>query len=184
MCTIWNEFKFYGNNWQEDTKTERIIDRTTGDSYFNDDTATVRFKCFALLFAVPLAQPITSLISLAYRVVNLISGSHFWVQEEGEYNFAARLTAAGADLLRIIALPLSIVGLELAALYGAFGPSPYDARKLFGAIERNTFYASEATTAKEREEEAKNRPWFIAPCFQPQPTHHLFHGDINSRNAW
>lgn len=76
--------------------------------------------------------------------------SHFWIKREGEekYNFKARLIEAGKDLLRIVASPIAIIGLELAAIYGLM--RPYDGRKLYATFERAIYGNA-----------------LIPPCFQP-----------------
>lgn len=63
------------------------------------------------------------------------------------------------DALRIIASPIAIAGLELAAIYGII--RPYDGRKLYASIER-----------------AEYRNFILVPCFQPDPTSHALGGDI------
>ena len=76
-----------------------------------------------------------------------------------------KLADAGKDSLRIVAAPFSILGLELAALYGLI--RPYDGRKMYATIERAMY----------------GNP-ILAPCFQPEPERHAFGGDINERNAF
>jgi hypothetical protein len=69
---------------------------------------------------------------VAYRILKLVTLSHFWMPQEGTYSFKARLKDAGIDLLRIVATPVALVGLELAAIYGTF--NPYDGRKLYARL--------------------------------------------------
>lgn len=75
------------------------------------------------------------------------------------------MSDAGQDILRIIATPFSILGLELAAIYGMF--RPYDGRKLYGSIERATYGKA-----------------ILAPCFQPNPTSHAFGGSTDQKDAF
>jgi hypothetical protein len=103
-----------------------------------------------------IGHPFASVFNIAYRIFKLVTFSHFWVEKksevnesgEREYNFKARLTDAGQDLLRIVATPVAIIGLELVAIYGLF--RPYDGRKLYASIERATYGNG-----------------MLAPCFQP-----------------
>lgn len=167
------------NNWKPDLNGEKwqygeergepkfIVDQTTNRRYFNETRGIVRFKCFLLTLGTPFVHPIASIANVAYRVLKLATFSHFWANKDGEtkYNFKARLANAGKDLLRIVATPFSIVGLELAALYGIF--RPYDGRKLYASIERATY-----------------GNFILAPCFQPDPKYHALGGDINQKNAF
>lgn len=95
----------------------------------------------------------------------LISLSHFWVKKSEKCDFKSRLKDAGKDFLRIIAQPVTLVGLELAAIYGLF--RPYDGRKLYASFERAAYGDS-----------------ILAPCFQPDPEKHLFGGNMNKRDAY
>ncbi len=139
-----------------------IIDHSTQRRYLNEFPGTIRCKSFWLI----LGTPIAGLCGLVYRVVKLVTLAHFWLEKEEEksYSLKGRLVDAGADFLKIITAPLVIIGLELAAIYGVF--RPYDGRKLYATIER----------AAQVE--------LLAPCFQPEPTYHIFGGDLNKPNAW
>jgi hypothetical protein len=156
------------NEWKpEDTRSLGfaiyIIDQTTQRKYLNESKCIVRMKCALCTLGTPLVHAITSIVNVVYRIFKLITFVHFWLQkqDENKYDFKARLADAGADMLRIIATPLAIVGLELSALYGLCS-RPYDGRKLYATIERATYGRS-----------------ILAPCFQPEPTSHFFGGDIN-----
>lgn len=67
--------------------------------------------------------------------------------------------------LRLITAPLAYLGFEGVAIYGLF--RPYEGRKQYAALEK--FFYNEA---------------MIAPCFQPNPTHHLFGSDINTPDGF
>ena len=99
----------------------------------------VRIECAGLTVMTPFFHPIACITNVAYRILKLATLSHFWSEKDGEtkYDFKARLADAGKDLLRIVATPISILGLELAAIYGTF--RPYDGRKLYASIERATY---------------------------------------------
>ena len=142
-----------------------LIDKATGRKYLNESKGVIRNKCNLLVIGTPLIHPIAAVVNVVYRILKLITLSHFWVGKELDYNFKARLGAAGKDLLRIIVAPLSLVGLELAALYGVV--RPYDGRKLYASIERAIYGY-----------------FILAPCFQPDAKYHAFGGDIAQRNAF
>jgi len=158
-------------NWTDendmDTGVPRfIIDETTKRRYTNESSGCVRFKCFLLVFGTPIVHSLTALFHAATKIFNLVTLYHFWVNLEGDaYNFKGRLENAGNDLLNLIILPLSIVGLELSAIFGVL--SPYDGRKLYASIERAAYGDS-----------------ILAPCFQPDAQFHLFGGNINERDVF
>lgn len=168
------------NRWKPDLDGEKftccpehrgqarfIIDETTNRRYSNDSPGTVRLKCFLLTLGTPFVHPLVSIANVGYRVLRLVSFANFWAQNEKEtkYNFKARLANAGKDLLRIVATPFALLGLQLAAVYGLF--RPYDGRKLYATIERATY-----------------GNFILAPCFQPDPKFHAFGGDMNKKDAF
>lgn len=169
------------NTWEPDLEGEKyecccrkhkgqpkfIVDQATNRRYLNESRGVVRFKCFLLTLGTPFVHPIASIVNVGLRILKLATLSHFWSKEVGytEYNFKARLAEAGKDLLSIVAAPFSILGLELAAIYGIF--LPYDGRKLYASLERATYGS-----------------FILAPCFQPNPKYHAFGGDINKRNVF
>ena len=166
------------NIWKPDLNGEKyhgyhcgearfIVDQTTNRRYLNESEEVVGLKCFLLAFETPFVHPIASIVNIVYRILKLATLSHFWVKkgDETKYNFKARLADAGKDLLRIIATPVSILGLELAAIYGIF--QPYDGRKLYASFERATY-----------------GNFILAPCFQPDPKYHALGGDINEKDAF
>lgn len=155
-----------GEKW-EDGSPKHLIDRTTGQKYWNESEEVVRFKCVLLTVGTLFVHAIAGIINIAYRTLKLFSLYHFWESKEGEksYDFKARLEEAGIDLLRIFSEPLAILGLELAAIYGIY--RPYDGRKLYASIER-----------------AQYNHYVLAPCFQPDPKKHFLGGDPNKKNAF
>jgi hypothetical protein len=59
-------------------------------------------------------------------------------RDEGKgYNLRGRIVDAAADLFRVIATPISLIGLEVAAIYGIFKPN--DAKIFYARIE-NAIY--------------------------------------------
>lgn len=167
------------NNWKPDSKGEKwqygeekgtpkfIVDQTTKRGYLNESGWVVGHKCFFLTLGTPFVHPIAAIVNIAYRIKKLVILTHFWMDIEGEieYNFKARLAEAGKDLLRIIASPIAVIGLELAAIYGMF--RPYDGRKMYASIERAIY-----------------GDFILAPCFQPDPKYHAFGGDINKKDVF
>jgi hypothetical protein len=59
-----------------------------------------------------------------------------------------------------------LIGLELSAVYGLFNPR--EGRKIFASLERFEF----------------ENIFLLSPCFQPDPTRHLFGSDFNQRDAF
>lgn len=161
------------NKWKVDKdgpkffngEPRNIIDQTTGRKYFNESKTTVGFKCFLVTLGTPIVHTIASLLNVAWRILKLVTLSHFWVPQKGNYNFTARAKEAGKDLLRIVVTPLAIIALELSAIYGII--RPYDGRKLYASCERALY-----------------NHFILAPCFQPSPTQHLLGGDTNKQNAF
>ena len=168
------------NNWKPDLDGEKyncckehkgqpkfVIDQATNRRYFNESKDVVSFKCFLLSLGTPFVHPVTSVVNVAYRIVKLASLSHFWIEKNGEakYDFNSRLADVGEDTIRILATPYSIIGLELASVYGWF--RPYDGRKLYASIEKATYGHS-----------------VLAPCFQPDPKCHAFGGDVNQKDTF
>lgn len=139
-----------------------LIDGSTQRRYLNESEGTVRLKCFLLTLGTPFVHTPAALCNVAFRVAKVVSGSHFWGEAASHESSWKRLAE---DLLRIAAAPLSIVGAELAAVYGLF--RPYDGRKLYATVER-----------------AEYGDFVLAPCFQPEAASHLLGGDINKRNAY
>lgn len=129
-----------------------LIDETTSREYSNESKECVSEKCQKLTLATPIVHSIASCINIAYRIVRLVTLSHFWwgLNKEAPYSLKERTKEAGKDLLRIFTTPFAFIGLELAAIYGIF--SPYNGRKLYATIERAQYGNS-----------------VLAPCFQPDP---------------
>lgn len=154
--------------WKNSQIPVFMIDRTTGKKYWNESKNCVGAKCFALALGTLFIQPVLSVIPIAYRIVKFVSFAHFWIpkQDEKSYSFKERSKDVGKDLLRVVAAPIAIIALELAAIYGVF--SPYNGRKLYGSIEKNMF-------------EDKH---LLAPCFQSDPMSHFFNGNPEERDAW
>ncbi len=144
-----------------------ILDGNTGRRYLNESQEVVRLKCFLLILGTPLVHPIRSVINISYNILKFTTLSHFWTEKEGEkaYSFKGRLYDASHDLLKIVATPIALLGLELAAIYGVI--QPYEGRKLYATLERATYGHS-----------------ILAPCFQPDPSYHLFGGAINEKDSW
>ena len=127
-----------------------IIDETTNRRYFNDDLMTIRIKGLLLTIGTSFIHPIAMIHNIAYRILRTVTLSRLWVEKEGEtsYKLSARLQDMGGDLLKIVAAPIALMGLELAALYAI--ANPLDGKKLYATIER-----------------AEYGGYILAACFQP-----------------
>ena len=164
---IWEPDKT-GHVWQygnEQGQPMFLIDRSTGRQYINESENVVRKKCVYLTLGTLFVHAITGIINIAVRILMLGSFAHFWLHKEEKYDFTGRLWDAGKDLVRIVATPFAIAGLEFAAIYGIY--SPYDGRKLYASIERALYGDA-----------------ILAPCFQPEPDEHFFGGDIARRDVY
>jgi hypothetical protein len=163
------------NSWKPDLEGEKwgygnpdpmfLIDLSTNRRYFNEDEGTVLTKCFLLSLGTPIVHSIAAICNIAYRILKLVTLSHFWIEKQEGASFRDRLSDAGVDLLRIAAAVVTVVGLELSAIYGWF--CPYDGRKLYATLER-----------------AEYGNFILAPCFQPDPQYHAFGGDLSKKNAF
>ena len=138
-----------------------LTDHSTGRGYLNEDKSVVRIKCALLTIGTPIVHTIAATVNIAIRLMRLITLSHF----SNSKSFKASCMDASYDLAKILASPVAIVALEIAAIYGIF--RPYDGRKLYATIERATYGSS-----------------ILAPCFQPNANYHLFGGNINAQNAF
>jgi len=127
-----------------------LIDETTERKYRNESTQIIRFKCALLAITVPIVHAAAACLSIAWKIMKLVTFSYFWIptRRESKYNLKERARLAGQDLGRMIAFPLAILGLELSTLYGLL--CPHDGRKVYATIERAMYGRS-----------------VIAPCFQP-----------------
>lgn len=166
--------------WTPDKEGSAVFDREkrqkvplyifdeTGKRYLNDSLNVLWIKHLGLTVATPLVHTITGTISVAKSALKLVTFYHFWKgtnPEDGKSRFKARLADAGKDFLRIVFMPIMLVGLQLSAVYGLI--SPRDGRRLYATIERA--YYGDAV---------------LAPCFQPLATRHLLGGKIGERNQF
>ena len=145
-----------------------IVDGATNKKYLNEDLKIIRIKCFLLTLGTPVVHSIAALYAIASKTLKIATFYHFRkarATEPQRPKISTALKATGIDLLKIVAAPLAWVGLELAAVYGIF--RPLDGRKLYASIER-----------------AEYGSFVLAPCFQPEPTHHALGGDITQHNAF
>jgi hypothetical protein len=145
------------NTWEVEPGSPYILDMTTERRYWNEPKSVVRIKAALLALGTPIVHLAAAVGQIAIKAIQLASFSHFWIDREGEYDFKARLSDAGVDLLKLVAAPLALVGLELAAIFALF--MPYDGRKLYATMER-----------------AQYGHFVLAPCFQPDPESHAFGG--------
>lgn len=170
MDIVFKDFQLF-NSWKTDSEGPKwyrngeepvyLIDLSTGRKYLNESPWCVRFKCFLLTLGTPVVHLIASICHIAYRIFDLFN--HLCL--ESEKPMQKRLTQVREDIFNIAMTPLVFVGLELSAIYGIL--RPYDGRKLYASLERSLYGQH-----------------LLAPCFQPDPTHHAFGGDLNAKNAW
>ncbi len=143
-----------------------LIDMSNKDEYLNDSLTVKRIKCLLLVIFTPIAHAIGVVLSLANRIVKLVTLSHFWhAYQENHYFFKTRVVAFCKDLLRVALTPIFFLGLELAALDGLM--FPYSGGKIYATFERCLY-----------------QKYLLAPCFQPFPKKHLFGGDLQQPDNW
>lgn len=171
-----NDFKPV-NDWVEERESGEvydngcpmyIIDQSTGKHYLNSSEKGIRFNCIVLsLLGVPICHTISMVGHTAYRIGKIVTGAHFWITKENErdYSLKERGLEAMEDLVKIVSAPFVLCALEASAIYGLF--RPFDGRKLYASFERFAFYDR----------------FFLAPCFQPDPSCHFFGGNLRTRDA-
>jgi len=154
------------NAWKNTERQCYILDLSTGDRYINDSPSCKRQKCLALVGTAPLGQAVNLLLVLANRVGKLVTFAHFWHPDpDKEYSFLGRLVCLLKDLLLLALIPILYLGFFFAALYGLILPN--DGGKLFATLERVSFGKG-----------------VLAPCFQPEPSSHLFGGNPQEIDHW
>ena len=136
----------------KDDQVPLLLDRTTNNTYLDENLGWIREKCVLLTLGTPVVQTLALTINVVKRVLKLITLWDFWADEVPgtPYNFKAKLEKAGKDLLRVVATPIALVALQGAAIYGIF--SPWNGRKIYARIE-NAMYDE----------------WTLAPCFRANP---------------
>jgi hypothetical protein len=162
-----------------------VHDLTSNRFYLDDSPGTIRLKCLGLALASPFVHIPMGVYLIGLRIcqvardllqaARLRSCAPTLPPERIQTLRAERLQQAAAGL-RLLATPFAIVGLELSALYGLL--SPYNGRKLYASFER-LIYKGWRSGGELREDE-----YCLAPCFQPNPTNHLFGGSLTRKNAW
>jgi hypothetical protein len=163
---------YYQNKDGFETIPMYIKDTQTEKLYFNESKVTVRSKCLGLIFFNPVANTVFGIANVTFRILRLLSLSHFWIQKNhNKSSFKDRCTSFAKDLLRIALTPIILIALEVTAMYGLF--KPLEARATYAAIERKTYGKIFI-----------NRRLISAPCFQASPKGHFFGGDVNIRNAF
>lgn len=155
----WTPYKS-GPKWAGTTIPAYLIDRSTGRSYWNESKAVVRVKCALLTLGTPIVH---ATVGLATKLFSVITLYPLWGNSDS--SLKSRFKELGKEIIRLALLPLGVIALEMAALYGIF--SPYNGRKVYASLERS-FYGE----------------YLLAPCFQPDPTRHLFGSDPNKRNVF
>lgn len=171
-----------GDKFVDTGKPKWTIDSLTGDIYLNQPTAWLRFKLSVLtgFLAGVIGNSISLTINAAYRVLKVVSGSHFWLPisyidqnlDNGSYHFKNRCVAFAKDIARIVATPFAWLGLFFASWRGALDPrenAPRDGAKIFSSIEIAMYGGTR-----------DNGCFAWAPCYQPYATIHGLGGDINN----
>lgn len=159
-----------------------IVDQTTNEGYCDDSKTMIRRKCAAVFGAALVVQPIALLLNLLNRIGKIVTFAHLWNRSSEKYSFKARTAEWATDLLRVVLIPLILVGMIFSALYGA-AVSPYDGRKLYASFERFAFSGG-YQFFKILSYRKLPHNFLLAPCFQPSPQVHLGGGVMGEKNVW
>ncbi len=147
------------NSWRE-RNSLYIVDQTTADVYWNDDSETKRLKFLAIAFFGPLVHAIGLVANGLNRSYKVLTFGHLYYRAQDP-----RFMELAYDIARIALTPLIFIGLVFTPIYGLIRPN--DGGKVYATLER-TIYTQD----------------LIAPCFQPFPRVHLGGGDPNLPNGW
>ncbi len=119
--------------WKDSDEKALLVDQTTGNRYLNISENTLR-ACSAIVVVV---SPIIEAIAIVANVIDLASFTLYLIKgpnaNTADY-FIAKIVNVGIRLLKIASAPISLVALELAAIYGLF--RPHDGRKMYEIISR------------------------------------------------
>jgi len=106
----------------------------------------VKDECLRLCFFTPLVHSVAMLINISYRIVRLVTLSHFWaplVRGDSHYSLVTQVKEVGKDLIRVIGAPILLIALQTIALYGYYSNS-YRGVILYGKLEK-AIYEREVT---------------------------------------
>lgn len=169
------EGKKWYEGWIKSDEPYHIEDVWTKDKYLNEGKWKIRGLCGLAVLATPFAQPLPVLVLVAWRIGKLISFYEFWMEPKEhlfgyklplpyhiENSFKYRSWQYTKDALRILSSPLVVPMLQISAIYGII--MPYDGRKLYAQTEL-AYYGEP----------------FLGQCFAPEPTRHLFGGNIKEK---
>lgn len=143
----------------------------------------LRYKS-VLLLPGTLVQAIGLMLNVANRVTKIMLLMYFFTPapRENPYSFKERGTEMIADIIRVVATPLFLVGLTFFAFYGMIYPK--NGAEGYASCERLAYsggyripieaYWYGATT------EEKLQARLLAPCLQPDPKAHF----LSNGNPW
>jgi len=114
-----------------------IIDKSTGHRYINTPKERLRDNNFVTMAVSILSLPTMILNISVMKTLRVVSFYHFWKDSEVTLTLSDRLKSTAADIARVVALPLAILGLTLSPVYGLI--SPRNGEKMFTSIQRAFF---------------------------------------------
>jgi hypothetical protein len=171
-----------GKEFMDSDRPMWTKDSLSGATYLNQPTDNLRFKLSFLtgfLAGIIGGNAISLVINAAYRVLKIVSLSHFWLPIScttcKSYQFKARCVEFAKDMARIVATPFAWLGLFFASWGGALDPrenGPRDGAKIFSSIEI-AMYGGTIETG--------HFAW--APCYQPNAVMHGLGGSIHQERA-
>ena len=126
--------------WVDDPdKNSNIIDTSTGRKWYKAERSVLRRQGVVLVISTPIFHTVAAICNVAARLLLVIGIVFILVffalfSEKRSFFDKSSWTWVGQNVLQIMATPVAVVGLELAALYTIF--RPLDGRKLYASIER------------------------------------------------
>lgn len=155
------------NNWKEikncpiydvQTTYAGTLEKRLSWTVFKDeqkryyDPIRKQEKCTQLMGGTLLVHPISLLLSSMNKIFKIVTLAHFWHPGTANYSFKEKVVACLKDGILVAGMPVILLALEVAALYGAL-ISPLDGAKVYAALEKLAFDEG-----------------LLAPCCQPLPS--------------
>jgi hypothetical protein len=150
ICSEWQEIKYNGCYVMKDCSTNEL--------YNGDDLMTIRRKCVLLIVSSPISQSLAIFYKMLHLLCKLVTVDAFSSNAQANLNFIQKCNLFLINILHFLVMPLVIVMLDLALLYGIF--FPLDGRKLYNSL--FLFFYEDTITR-----ELSYPTAFLAPCFKP-----------------
>lgn len=113
-----------------------VLDIDAGKFYWNEYKSTIRLKSFLLALPGFLNNITCTIAAISIQILKIISLysliDSFLISRT--FEIINPLIDLANDCVRLIALPIYLIGIELSAIYGIL--MPYDGRKLYTFFEK------------------------------------------------